>query len=730
MSPPNDWFLRFANPSGAGDPNLAGLPWGAGTEYASRAAANRPVPYDDGNRVEPLIGGYWAMSEIRDALVTCLAAARAQKKPPGQNGLVYLAGWRCNPLRDLSVGNSWGTSPWMSGITPIAKADHRDETVLGLLVALIGAGVMVRVMVWMPTLEEDFGVKGHGPEHVFLATAIRAANDAAKKNTSDPDIGVCCLDMRVTPAAIPVGTHHQKMCVIRYADDTPPVAFVGGVDLAYTRRDAPHNPSDPGVERSPSQWFDGDWQSGESKPAAGTHPPQGIPTPGDGWPLGDPTAALPVGPALRKLPTPSDRMPSDLNERAYGVTGQRWHDQHLKLHGPIVATVQQQFCERWSDAGYVGELPRELQVCQWLASQGEVWFSSAQAFSARDEVSLDNNTIATLPPVAPVAPVSTADGGTSQVQMWRTIPARPRGTAPQGKPQLFAHGEFTVMAGMARAMGRATKIAFICDQYFWSIPAARLLNLQVRSEPDLAVIIILPPHADATDDWKVNQASAQHHARRLALANLSVGMTAEERGRVGVFNAWDPVSGNGVYVHAKSHVYDGELLVCGSANINRRSLTGDSELALAVYDPPVVTAHLRALWKLFSGRAPWPTGPSGAPYDPRTDAGLVLLEALRKVNLPNLIADPQWADPTPKQYTLPNGAPIDTRPRSTPFHTFYYPNIMESCSLELGEIENPSSDLAHVSAAVETPAWFSRVGRSPKTHPRSMPQSTPMVVMP
>ena len=131
MTAPNQWFLPFANPSGSADPNLAGLPWGAGTEYASRAAASNPVPYDDGNRVEPLIGGYWAMSEIRDALVSCLDIARAQDKPLGQNGLVYIAGWRLNPLRDLSVDNSWGTGPWMGGPKPIPTASLRDETILG-----------------------------------------------------------------------------------------------------------------------------------------------------------------------------------------------------------------------------------------------------------------------------------------------------------------------------------------------------------------------------------------------------------------------------------------------------------------------------------------------------------------------------------------------------------------------------------------------------------------------
>ena len=55
---------------------------------------------------------------------------------------------------------------------------------------------------------------------------------------------------------------------------------------------------------------------------------------------------------------------------------------------------------------------------------------------------------------------------------------------------------------------------------------------------------------------------------------------------------------------------------------------------------------------------------------------------------------------------------------------------MESCSLEIGEIENPTTDLAWGSATVETPAWFRRTGRSPKTRLRMVQENTPLVIAP
>jgi hypothetical protein len=699
------WFVPFAEPGRSAPADLAGLPWGSGTEYASRAKPTTPVPMDTGCSAEAITGGYWAMSAIRDSLVDCLDAARkkAADPPPtkhGERGLVYIAGWRCNPLRDLSSANSWQTSPWMSGTQPISQADARDETVLGLLLACIAAGVTVRVMVWMPTNSRPDAA--HPRDHLFLADAIAKGNELAKTNLGTSfDLGVVCLDSRVSGIA---GSHHQKMCVIRCADATPPVAYAGGVDLAWTRRDAPLVPSQHSKGEVPTAFYAGDWQSGASTAATPGSPPLGTPWAFDGWPFGDNPMPEWMWPVLSVPRPPGDIRPgSDLFEEVYGVGRHKWHDQHLRLTGPVVATIEHQFRERWADSGIFSVLDHKGDF-SWLGSNGHAYFTAASAISSSNPDDIDQN-VAVLPDPLAVPPVA---GGTSSVQLWRTIPYRPRGRSPRR----FARGEFTVLRGYARAMSTAHNLIFICDQYFWSLPAARQLNQQLRTVPSLAVVVVLPPHADSGDDG-VRVASSTHVARRSAIAALVNGLDASGLARVAVFNAWDPsntvggveVADRGVYVHAKAHIYDGELFVCGSANINRRSLTGDTELALAVHDPAVATAQLHNLWTLFTGGAPWPTV-AGAPYDPRTMPGQPLVSAMRGAAggaHANVIVDPHFLNPTAEDVPLRRG----TRTTSTrgEFGTVYN-LLMENCSMNNDVIETPTSTLQQVSDRVENQARF------------------------
>ena len=367
------------------------------------------------------------------------------------------------------------------------------------------------------------------------------------------------------------------------------VAFVGGVDLAYTRRSnldyALPVPS-------------GDWQSGQT-----------IPDPTQWWPrqtVGVAGAAVNYSfRATGHVSALGAGQGADLPANVYGdsstpVVRQLWHDQHLQLEGRIVATIEHQFRERWIDqATNLSDTSGLFDASLWKT--GQVMFSTNRAYP--------QNQIQPLPQPAAIPPVRGGAPATSRVQMWRTIPLRPsRTVAP------FVQGEFTVMAGIDNAVRQSRELILMFDQYFWNVPLARLLNAQLLAWPNLRLIVILPPYADASYGMA-------HLSRKNALQALTAGLpqnpATNALSQVGVYNMWygqqqpaaNPAN-RGIYVHAKCHTYDNALIVCGSANLNRRSLLSDTELACAVLDnAPVSTlveGHQTKLWRRLFPGAPLP----------------------------------------------------------------------------------------------------------------------------
>lgn len=601
---PKRWFLNFL-------PNGEGRPWGDGTYMAKRI--DKEKPWDESCKVIPLIGGYEAMSAMRESLEAAIAEAKRGKK-----GHVYIANWRLSPLRDLSEDNPWiiQNRPWNE-----SDSAKNDQTVLGLILRLMQAGITVRILLWLPIKASTFA--GLGPfmsDHVYVAEVVGKECERLSKN--DPgakDRGIVALDMRV---ASPItSTHHQKTMVIRVGDVN--VAYCGGIDLAFTRRDAPDGSHpyfyDPNAtlddlltESNPPQFLGGDWQSGKNVPQV--------------FDVQDKTHRWPKSPdtiydALRDVPKPSPTE-SELPKDVYGDDHQIWHDQQLQLHGPIVKTLEEQFCERWQDSGNVHEFGfwGSLHI-----KNNQVIFSSKTAIKDDDITRLDEP--------KDVDPVI---GGSSRVQMWRTIPLRMERKRPP-----FIRGEFTVMAGIANACQAADELIWIFDQYFFSRPLARLLNHQIKNvkKKKLCVILVLPPYAN-------DLPREEHHARKLALNDLTDGLSlgSGKFEQVGVYNLWHPsrIPG-GIYCHSKVQLYDRSLLVCGSANLNRRSFTCDTELDCAVLDEDLVLKHYRRLWRVLFPGVAWPSQINFD--DPNGGWGIQFFNAFENaINAQGtyLIPDPWW----------------------------------------------------------------------------------------
>jgi phosphatidylserine/phosphatidylglycerophosphate/cardiolipin synthase-like enzyme len=583
---PSPWLLGFTSPD-VQSPLGDGRPWGDGTAMSQRAYAGFP-PWDTGNAVVPMVGGDVTLRAMCDAFEAAIADAASSSLPPGQRGHVYIADWQFNALRDLSAN----TKPWTKD-----QPGDKAQTALGLVCRMMAAGINVRLLLWMPTsVQARVAVGALAAEHWSVAAAVQDYNTVVQQQRfglSQP-LGVVALDLRT--ASPGSASLHQKMIAIRVGNVN--VAFCGGVDLAFTRRDH-------GLAGSLSVG-EGDWQSGGTVPL----PSWWSSMTGTDYPLypypGSPLSGL---------------FPEDLQADVYGTHApgwRHWHDHHLRLTGPIVATLEQQFGERWiMDTG-----DRVYTFDRGSASIGndnQVQLTSPASWS--------QGKVLPLPAAEACAPA-----GNSVVQMWRTIPLRP---GVQASP--FVRGEFTVTAGVANAIKQATQLITMWDQYFWSVPVALQLGAQLNANPNLSLLIVLPPYGTTSSQYEL-------WYRRRALQALAQSLQPASRSRVRVMNMWSAALRTGVYVHAKCQTYDENLLVCGSANMNRRSTECDAELDCAVLDTSVVRAHLANLYACLTGQT-WSQFTPGWLHD--------YWAGMAGKTSQTLVPDPFWAQV--KNPATPNG---------------------------------------------------------------------------
>lgn len=223
-----------------------------------------------------------------------------------------------------------------------------------------------------------------------------------------------------------------------------------------------------------------------------------------------------------------------------------WHDVQLELRGPVVGVLDDVFRERWTD-------PRSLDTDNpgsWL----------------EDKIRGADLTADPLPP----RPPDPAPAGTCRVQVLRTYPAiRPRTPyAPRG--------ERSVARGFAKAFRRARRLIYLEDQYMWSPHIAELLAAALRANPALHMVVVVPRYPDVDGRFalppnNVGRIEAIDTCRRAAGDRVHV-YDLENR------------EGTPVYVHAKVAVVDDVWACVGSANLNRRSWSHDSELSCAVLD--------------------------------------------------------------------------------------------------------------------------------------------------
>ncbi len=242
-----------------------------------------------------------------------------------------------------------------------------------------------------------------------------------------------------------------------------------------------------------------------------------------------------------------DRQPQRM-AAAYGANPP-WHDLQVAISGPAVFDVETVFRERWLDPTPLSRHP---------------------VHRIRDRLSRTDTRPDRLPDQAP--PPEPVDGGTHVVQLLRTYP-----NLRHGRDYPFAiGGERSVARGYGKALGRATRLVYIEDQYLWSRDVATTIVDALRRSPGLRVIAVLPLLPDQS---KALSRIPQQFGRAEAIGMLR--QAAPDRfACYGLENH----EGTPVYVHAKVCVMDDWWATIGSDNFNRRSWTHDSELSAVVVD--------------------------------------------------------------------------------------------------------------------------------------------------
>lgn len=221
-----------------------------------------------------------------------------------------------------------------------------------------------------------------------------------------------------------------------------------------------------------------------------------------------------------------------------------WHDVHCVIEGPAVAHVWENFTDRWNDTR-----------------------------SPHTESGLPGGAVPA--PITGPAPTPSVAGGGDNVQVLRTLPCH-------DTHSFLPDGEQTVRLAYEQAIDKAEHYIYIEDQYAWPCSLAKKLNDAARR--GVKVIFCLaheyddPNLSDFHNDMRHDE--FLDTVRDSAAANVFV------------FHLQQTGAGADIYIHAKMMIVDDCYAAIGSANINRRSHTTDSELQVAVVGGTPVSATI------------------------------------------------------------------------------------------------------------------------------------------
>lgn len=228
-----------------------------------------------------------------------------------------------------------------------------------------------------------------------------------------------------------------------------------------------------------------------------------------------------------------------------------WHDIQCLVQGDAVRQIWANFVDRWNDQA----------------------------------------TQQNQPPVAPdQPPPAGTNPGKHHVQVLRTF-----SWLPNQDKDLFNFtkgGEQTVHEAYVKAIQKAERYIYIEEQFPYYCDLADFIAAQLKAKDNLKVILVLPKGTD----MPLSVGKHSMYLRRQFLEIIARGKQYGDPSRVYLYYLrQDPVTVppsakvQKIYVHTKLLLIDDRYVGIGSANINKRSMTSDSELQIAIVDGETIT---------------------------------------------------------------------------------------------------------------------------------------------
>ncbi len=409
----------------------------------------------------------------------------------------------------------------------------------------INHDVEVKILPWFPEGVQRLGGKDNRNHHLYLYfKSIELNNDN--------------FQVSLAKNYISNGSHHQKAIVIgqRAGDNilTIKCAYVGGIDIASDRWDTnAHN--------------------------------------------------------------------NDANRNMKDFYG--WHDIHTRVEGPACIEIFNNFMERWDalkdDDGFYIDVTKTCDDGKFSAKLSEDispisinWKTFWENYPIEEHITLPggvinnicNVAISALPPVIFTykSPKYSQINGTAleptgshentysnlKIKVLRTIG---KGSLPKNATE--PEPEHSILEAFTHAIGQAKYYIYIEDQYFWY--SKTLINhLMEAAGKGVKIIVLTVKKSDQTNPITLAAHNYAWNKNFYFINNENNESTTKDA--VSIYHL-DPLKRTPpinnrcsenrckqIYVHAKLMIIDDRFVTIGSANMNDRSMTCDTEIAIAIYD--------------------------------------------------------------------------------------------------------------------------------------------------